>query len=175
MTPLWDNFLRKIPPQSDCPRDLRNLLDSDVKDPFQRFLSQFVFKSNHEVLLAKQPTSREKLRVLAVSREHAGKWLHALPIKALNLEFESDAFNTLLRWWLGVPIFRKSPVQEDLSRCPEVRRSPFSCPLLHGKSLPPFPCDVPLDPLGDHAVSCHVGPFLNTRQNGVNLAWEKIA
>ena len=80
LTPLWENFLRKIPSQSDCPHDLKTLLDSDVKAPFQRFLSQFVFKSNYEVLLANQPTSREKLRVLAVSREYAGKWLRALPV-----------------------------------------------------------------------------------------------
>ena len=66
----------------------------------------------------------------AVSAQHAGAWLWALPNPNLGLTMPSREFIIALRVWLGVGIFTSSP-NSDLCLC--------------GSSL---------DEFGDHRLGC---------------------
>lgn len=116
----------------------------------QHVLSDLVHSHSYNSLLANSSSPREKVRLEAVNRQDAGLWLQAVPVKALGLKFDRDEFFVLLRWWLGLPIFRPGET------CREGR----------GKL-----CGEIIDQWGDHAVSCGFGPGRTARHDNVNKTW----
>ena len=170
---MWEVFTLKLTPslKEKCPPNLSALLEKHKPGSYQHFLSELVFESNFEVLLAKTELPRERLRLQSVSRRDAGQWLLALPIQHWKLELSSRVFKILLRWWLGVPIYPYPARVEDRAKCPEVGR-------LRSTEGPdaydPKSCDDSLDPWGDHAVCCRYGPSRVARHNEVNYVWASL-
>ena len=98
---------------------------------------------------------REATRKLAVLRGdrvtgYAGSWLNAVPNRATGMKLSPLEFATLLRWWLGLRMFHGQCIERSAA----------------GRK-----CDSALDPFGDHAVSCPVGPGRIARHDAVNVTW----
>ena len=100
-----------------------------------------------------------------MKRELSSKWLHALPIDSLQLHFSSTEYKLALRWWLGMAVFLPN------TQCPEISHAKRR---LDGSCEEPKQCSHNLDPAGDHAVGCHVGPSLIARHDHVKLFWKKL-
>ena len=104
----------------------------------------------------REPSARALLRKLALLRGdretgYANGWLNAIPSEALGLKMTSACFSTSLKWILGDTI------------CP-----PQNCP---EKTITNKKCDRPLDPWGDHAVTCATGPSRIARHDLLNTTW----
>jgi ubiquitin carboxyl-terminal hydrolase 44/49 len=84
---------------------------------------------------------RLRARLRGLSQPHAGDWLYALPIAALDQRVQSRPFRIMLRRHLGVPI----------------PGHPSKCPL----------CARPCDSFGDHAGVCSAGGDKTRRHNAV--------
>ena len=87
---------------------------------------------------------RDQARLRAVSSEGAGAWLNVVPSKALNLVFEPREFTSLLRFWLGMPVF------EAVCACPW--------------------CGVAQDRFGYHALTCKKTGLKVLRHNALREA-----
>ena len=72
---------------------------------------------------------------------HAASWLSGVPSPGLNLHLESAEFQTAIKWWLGIDLFRGE-----------------KCPFCHTLSL---------DPLGHHALTCRYNGDVVSRHNRV--------
>ena len=106
MNPVWEGFQNQLRPslRSRCPTQLADLLSTAKNPAYQHRLSEMVFQTNFEALVADNHEPCERLRLRAVSRPDAGKWLLALPNKRLHLDFESHELKLILKWWLGASI-----------------------------------------------------------------------
>ena len=94
----------------------------------------------------------DKARLLSVSTKGSGAWLGVIPSVGLNQAFDSRQFTTLVRWWLGMPVYDKINV------CPS--------------------CGEAMDRLGYHALTCRTGGSLGVRHNALReivLHYCKIA
>ena len=103
-----------------------------------------------------EPPARALLRKLALLRGdretgYANSWLNAIPSEALGLKMTSACFATCLKWILGDTV------------CP-----PQGCP---EKTMANKKCGRPLDPWGDHAVTCATGPSRIARHDLLNITW----
>lgn len=88
-----------------------------------------------------------KARLLSASGEGAGAWLGVIPSVELGYVFDSREFTTLLRFWLGMPVY-------DAAR---------ACP----------GCGTAMDVFGYHALTCaHMGG-LGVRHNALREVWLK--
>ncbi|MCP4986863.1 MAG: hypothetical protein GY928_12665, partial [Colwellia sp.] len=102
---------REVPPPPAVPALLASLLARVRNSVFrslevQRALATKVHAANLVNLEARPDLSdRDRARLRALSRPSAGTGLTCPPIPALGFRFEPEEFLTLLRWWLGAPIF----------------------------------------------------------------------
>jgi hypothetical protein len=103
-----------------------------------------VEKQQMENLLSKA-SGQDVVRLQCLFRNASGAWLHAIPSKALGLEFSTAAFRTLLKFWLGVPLTEEAT---------------------DGAAACPF-CDGPCDVFGDHALCCKKTEFYSRHQGVV--------
>ena len=96
---------------------------------------------NQSILMTSSPAN--KARLLSASAPHAISWLSVVPTLGLGLPFDPAEFQIAVMWWLGM----NSSIQSVCPFCP----------------------DIPLDPLGHHAVSCRLGRMLSSD----TIAYEK--
>jgi hypothetical protein len=116
-------------------------------DSMQRRLTSAIYRKRQAALQSDPTlTARDACRLRAVARPRAGAWLGAAPVPSQGLKFEPEDFITALKWWLGMEVSARCDV----------------CPACGAEAL---------DPLGDHAVCCAVGPSRIARHNLVNDAW----
>ena len=116
---------------------LRPLLESGRVDALQPdyFRQQWWTSATHRGRLSSlrvSATHRDAVRLFFVSQPHAGSWLNSHLLRPSPPDLPTLEYQLLLKWWLGMPL-RISP---DLT--------PLQCPL----------CPAPLDPWGDHLVTC---------------------
>ena len=90
-------------------------------------LSQHVDKASLSALI-EGGALRDQARLRAVSSEGAGSWLTVVPSRGLNLVFAPNEFTSLLRFWLGMPVFD----------------AVYACPW----------CGTAQDTFGYHALTC---------------------
>jgi hypothetical protein len=76
-----------------------------------------------------------------VSAKHAAAWLTVIPNKGLRLAFTPPEFVVLVRWWLGLDVYRHD----------------HQCPLCHNA------CDAH----GYHALTCRWGGHIGVRHDAV--------
>ena len=70
----------------------------------QRSVSEAIDRvSFSELLAASAPFDRARL--LSESGKGAGAWLGVIPSVELGYVFDSREFTTLLRFWLGLPVY----------------------------------------------------------------------
>ena len=93
----------------------------------QFVLSQAVDKATFSALVQSSSTF-DRARLLAEASEGASSWLTVIPSSALNLVYDAREFTTLLRFWLGMPVF------DSVCACPW--------------------CGVAQDCAGYHALTC---------------------
>ena len=73
---------------------------------------------------------RDQIRLRLQSMRHTTAWMQTVPKYGVPTTIPGGEYRTLLRWWLGMPLF-------------------------HGDSARPCPlCNDAMDPFGDHLVSC---------------------
>ena len=89
--------------------------------------------------------ARDKLRLQLQHSPHSTSWMDVVPGSGPIVCFPAREYHTLLRWWLGLPLFSGDSAQ-----------------------LCPF-CSDTLDPYGDHLVSCRFNK-LTERHNDVRKA-----
>ena len=97
----------------------------------QKMASLKVDKHNQTSLLThfrEAGVTREIARMASLGLPHAGNWLSVVPLSALGLHLRSNEFLPLLKYRLGIPIYR----------------SEGPCPA----------CKLPSDSMGDHALGC---------------------
>ena len=82
---------------------------------------------------------------------YANNWLNAIPSEALGLKMSKASFSTSLKWIMGDAM------------CP-----PQGCP---ERTITNKQCNKPLDPWGDHAVTCPTGPSRIARHDLLNITW----
>lgn len=70
----------------------------------QRLLSEGICARLHATLQASLPP-KGKQRLLSESGFQAHAWLTATPSRELNQSFAPAEFRTLVRWWLGEPVY----------------------------------------------------------------------
>ena len=81
----------------------------------------------------------DKARLLAISAPQAHAWLREQPSPKVGLDLLPNEVQTLVKWWLGLPVFT------DADACPH--------------------CSQTLDIHGYHALICHAGGDVVTRHN----------
>jgi len=116
-----------------------DIIRSPLKPLQQHSLSKAVDKSSFAALVGKSPLFN-KARLLCVRGAGAGSWL-AVPSKALNSTFDPREFTTLLRFWLGMPVYEQE----------------CACPW----------CGACQDPHGYHALVCKKTGLKVKRHNGL--------
>ena len=79
--------------------------------PSQHALSTAVDKSSFDDLLA-SCDDFYRARLMSVSGLGASSWLSVIPSEALGSALDSREFTSLLRFWLGMPVY------EDTCACP---------------------------------------------------------
>jgi hypothetical protein len=122
----------------------------------QQKLTSFIHQRNQlRFCHPRAPSSRQSLHATAVCRPGAGNWLNSLPLEELGMKFAPWEFHTVIRWWLGLPVFPLG----------------VKCPLVSEAGIP---CGCDLDIWGDHAVKCPFGATLIARHDGLNLTWFEI-
>lgn len=95
----------------------------------QSSLSRVIDLTRYESFLQESPDPRSKTVALSSSIPHAGDWLNTVPCPALGLHLSDLEFRLCLRYWLGLPMS-----SEDDAQCPV--------------------CEVNVDVMGDHLVTC---------------------
>jgi hypothetical protein len=77
-------------------------------------------------------SGRDSARLTCLKDPLAGAWLEAPPLAQAGLVLDNQSFRLLLAWRLGIPLI---PLSDTPTLCPR--------------------CGDPMDPLGDHAVTCN--------------------
>ena len=128
-------------------------LPETVKEEWlhQKWWVTQVEKLQQEQLLSKA-SGRDVVRLQCLSRNASGAWLHAIPSRALGLEFSPAVFRTLLKFWLGIPFVE------------ETTDGPAVCPF----------CDGPSDIFGDHVLCCKKAEFYSRHQAVVEFLSQYI-
>lgn len=147
-----EEFLRKAkPPQEKAQHFLHSIIQ-------QKRLKQSlkVEDEGERGDPTREPPARAMLRKMALLRGdrdtgYANNWLNAVPSEALGLKMSKACFATSLKWITGDTV------------CP-----PQDCP---EKAATGRQCGGPLDPWGDHAVTCKTGPSVIARHDLVNSTW----
>ena len=94
-------------------------------------------------------TSRDKCRLRLQSQPFTSAWMLTVPHDGVPHSFPPSHYRALLRWWLGIPLYL-------------------------GDSFHPCPmCGGPMDPFGDHLVSCKSN-HLTERHHGVRDALTEV-
>ena len=78
-----------------------------------------------------------------MSAKYAGGWLRVIPSKSLSLDFKSQEFLILLKWWMGIPLVPTGKM--------------FDC----------NKCGAIIDASGYHALTCKSGGDLIHRHNTI--------
>ena len=132
---------------NSCVADCDTLSVSSLKDnsPNPKKLSDSIEELQFNSLLGTSSTA-DRGRLLSISFPHASAWISVVPSVSLGLHFDSQEFNTELKWWLGV----NPSVSLDGNL--------MACPLCPGNSL---------DSLGYHWVTCKRGSDVTLRHNAI--------
>ena len=93
----------------------------------QRWWSTALYSKLKE-RLSTTGTLRDQCRFTLQKSPHSTAWMLAIP--GDHSRFTGPEYRTLLKWWLGLPLFRGNSAKP--------------CPL----------CNEPMDPFGDHLASC---------------------
>ena len=113
----------------------------------QKAVSAAIDQAMFKALLA-AATPFNKARLLSASGKGAGAWLGVIPSAELGYVFDPREFTTLLRFWVGMPVY-------DAAR---------ACP----------GCGTAMDVYGYHALTCtHLGG-LGVRHNALRDVWLKF-
>ncbi len=82
-------------------------------------------------------------RLRSMSAKYAGGWLRVIPSKSLSLDFKSQEFLIVLKWWMGIPLVPTGKM--------------FDC----------NKCGAIIDASGYHALTCKAGGNLIHRHNSI--------
>ena len=116
----------------------------------QSYLSGFIQSQN--VLNLKQAfndseDTRSLARLMATSDKFAGNYLNVIPNDAFGTKMLPNEFRMALLYRLGIPLLDNPTTTHNKPRC--------------------INCAKPLDPWGDHALSCTFGGGLITRHDAL--------
>ena len=144
-----------LPPSAVLPRvwNAEGSLPEQAKEEWlhQKWWVTQVEKQQQEHLLSKA-SGRDVVRLQCLSRNASGAWLHAIPSKALGLEFSPAVFRTLLKFWLGLPVVEATA---------------------DGSAVCPY-CEGPCDVYGDHLLCCKKVEFYSRHQAVVEFLTKYI-
>jgi hypothetical protein len=109
--------------------DASLILSADKPSTSQRWWAEQVAAARRQRLV-EDGTARDHVRLLSQEGPLASAWLAVTPSRSLNTLLPDTDFRSLCRFWLGLPLLPDGHT--------------YACPL----------CHEPVDPFGDHFVSC---------------------